>query len=108
MTDDRWRPAFPARPEALDRHHLDLVAEVGRAFRQGLDHALHAPGPGPVVLGEVQNAHEPWCNLGCSERPLGLYSSGGSGNFTRDPNRCQPEEAIGYAAMATPCVQEVR
>ncbi len=49
------RLAGPAA--TLDRHHLDLVAEVGGAFRQRLDHPLHAAGPRPVVLREVQDAH---------------------------------------------------
>jgi hypothetical protein len=65
---------FPASSQALDRNDLDLVAEISGAFHQGLDHALHSPGPGPVILREVQNAHDPG-NLGCLERPLGLYSA---------------------------------
>ena len=64
---------FAAPSQAFDRHHLDLVTEFGRAFGQRLNHALHAPGPGPVVLREVQNAHGSG-HLGWSERPFGLYS----------------------------------
>jgi hypothetical protein len=42
---------------ALDGHDLYLVAELGRAFGQALDHPFHAAGARPVVLRQVENAH---------------------------------------------------
>jgi hypothetical protein len=34
-----------------------MVPQVGRAFGQCLNDALHATRPGPVILGEVEYAH---------------------------------------------------
>ena len=51
-------PALPALPRLFDRHDLDLVAQVRRAFGESLDHPFHAAGARPVVLREMENAHE--------------------------------------------------
>ena len=48
-----------ARPAAgLHRDDLHLVPQVRRPFGEALDHPLHAAGARPIVLRQVENAHE--------------------------------------------------
>jgi hypothetical protein len=51
-------PAAPvAARGALDRDNLDLVAERRRPFGEVLNDAFATPGMGPVVAGEMEDAH---------------------------------------------------
>jgi hypothetical protein len=78
---------------ALHRNDLDVMAEIGRPIGQRLDHALHATRARPIVLCEVQNAHRSRCPRAAGSNPSAIFPLS-SGNFTRHPNRCQPENSF--------------
>jgi hypothetical protein len=79
-----WPDRLAARSAAFHCHHLDLVPQIGGAFDQCLNDALHATRSRPVVFGEVEYAHaprSPWVG----ERGPTIYIPMWCGNFTGTP-----------------------